>query len=128
MSDGAGAGRARLRWVMQRVGLVLVAAFGLAALLLASASAATQSSGAFPGRNGLIAYVGQRFGGYNQDEGEIYLVRADGRGRRLVKRFNRYGVVAEPAWSPDGRLLAFQRQGGNDRIQVYLMTASGSGL
>jgi WD40 repeat protein len=58
---------------------------------------------------------------------EIYTARADGSGQtRLL--FNRDGTHAEyidPAWSPDGRRLAFA-SGPPGANQIYVMNADGS--
>jgi Tol biopolymer transport system component len=48
---------------------------------------------------------------YSQD-GDVYVARADGSGRRVVAR----GAYA-PAWSPDGRQLAFGSQRGIFRVR-----------
>jgi Tol biopolymer transport system component len=56
---------------------------------------------------------------------DIYVMNADGSGaRRLTHNASQN---AEPAWSPDGRRIAFvSRRDGN--AEVYVMSADGSGL
>jgi TolB protein len=55
---------------------------------------------------------------------EIYVMNADGSGRRKLTHNARQN--AEPAWSPDGRKIAFRstRSGNRD---IYVMNADGSG-
>jgi hypothetical protein len=85
-------------------------ALGLAAAaLLALPSPAAPTP---PGRNGLIAFAVYGSG--------IAVVRPDGRGLRKLTKGRRDHF---PAWSPDGRRLAFQRAG-----DIYVIHADGSGL
>ena len=55
---------------------------------------------------------------------EIYVMNADGSGSRRLT--HSAGYDAEPAWSPDGRKIAFRgtRNGNRD---IYVMNADGSG-
>jgi TolB protein len=69
---------------------------------------------------GKIAFVSNR-----DDNGEIYVVDADGSG--LTRLTNHPAWDSSPSWSPDGRQIAFtsDRDGNSE---VYLMNADGSGL
>jgi Tol biopolymer transport system component len=55
---------------------------------------------------------------------DIYVMNADGSGKRMLTHNARYN--AEPAWSPDGRKLAF-RSTRNGNRDIYVMNADGSG-
>ena len=79
-----------------------------------------------------LAFVRVRYG-----FGDIYLVNVDGSGlRRLVRAISPRvrmpggptgGFSANPAWSPDGRRIAFvsNRDGSDD---IFVVNADGSGL
>jgi dipeptidyl aminopeptidase/acylaminoacyl peptidase len=62
----------------------------------------------------------------------IYTINADGSGLRLLSRLPKglqRGGDMKPAWSPDGRRLAFARDiplRGKDRLHVYIMQSDGS--
>lgn len=55
--------------------------------------------------------------------GQIFTLRADGRGLRRLTAFKQNLVVTGLAWSPDGKYIAFDRT--ND---LYVMRANGRGL
>ena len=78
------------------------------------------ASASYPGANGRIAFT---------RNGDIYTVRPDGSGvRRLTftATATADGLNAWPAWSPDGRLIAYaSRVSGS--WDVWLMSADGSG-
>ena len=38
------------------------------------------------------------------------------------------GSDADPAWSPDGTMIAFRRRVSNDNLDVYVMRSDGSGV
>lgn len=101
-----------------RIRTVAVAALGVATLGAASLA----DAGAVPGpyRNGLVAYT-QCCG-----PAAIYVTRADGSGRRLVYRALHDDAPLTPAWSPDGRRIAFVPGAG--RRGLWLMLPNGTGL
>jgi TolB protein len=106
----------------RRTGL-LIAIAALCALGAAPAQAA------FPGANGKIAFESP----YLDDQyGDIYAIQPNGTAR--VRLTASAGLDIEPAWSPDGRQVAFTSgRGGSDptcqsscNLDVYVMNADGS--
>jgi Tol biopolymer transport system component len=99
------------------------AAVGLSATLIAATFAATGWPGGATAAggygNGLVAYV--RCCG----PAGIYVIRADGGGRRLLFRALHDDGPLTPAWSPDSRSVAFVP--GAARRGVWLMSGRGRG-
>ena len=97
-----------------------VAMAGGSSLALASAAAAS-----FPGRDGNIAFASNRSGLF-----DLYAMTPSG---RLVKQLTRTRAVHElqPAWSADGRRIAFTRRSFADEnhpgpFEIWVMNANGS--
>ncbi|MDP9386249.1 MAG: metallophosphoesterase [Actinomycetota bacterium] len=83
-----------------------------AAALLAPLAAVAPAEGAFPGRNGTIVHEG-----ISTPRGLVYLRSSGG----TVRRVRPGGPVADPAFSPRGRWIAFGRGG-----DVWAMYEDGS--
>ena len=81
--------------------------------------AAGPAQGAFPGRNGRVAFSTVT----GAPPGNIFTMRANGRDRR---RLTGRGDSRNPAWSRDGRRIAFDRsvRGGRG---IFVMSARRSG-
>jgi Tol biopolymer transport system component len=81
-----------------------------------------------------IAFVRQRRGarlpgGGHVNDRDIYLVNADGSGERRLTSGPVQSIF--PAWSPDGRRIAFARRSGPTlgayKTDIYVINADGSG-
>jgi Tol biopolymer transport system component len=95
---------------MRLMGRVFVSISG--AVVVVALAVASSANPTPPGRNGLIAFVTHTYG--------IAVIRPDGSGLRKLTHDTRDRA---PAWSSDGRLLAFERGG-----RIYVMKADGTGL
>ena len=82
-----------------KIALVVLVAL---AVVLSVSLEVERAGAAFPGRNGKIAF--------NTNHG-IYTVKANGGGRRKLR-----GSGFEPAWSPNGKEIAFVREDGDWKI------------
>jgi TolB protein len=101
--------RAALRRRVAR-GVVAV----LSALALAATTTTAAPAGTFPGKNGRLAYV---------KAGDIFHAAPDG---SRAKRLTTTGDTWAPAWSPDGKRIAFTRYDHqNNRAAVWVMAANG---
>jgi Tol biopolymer transport system component len=77
---------------------------------------------AYPGKNGLIAFVSERKG----HGAGVYTMHTDGTGLRQLTGSAPYG--GHPALSPDGRTVAFARDRDDDTSDVWLVAANGTQL
>jgi TolB protein len=97
----------------------------LLACVAAAAPSAESSGEAFPGRNGELVFAVTNRSRYYPD---LYLMHSDGTGlRRITSR----GAYA-PAWSPDGKWIAFASHRSRPRhenaSEIYVMRANGTAL
>ena len=110
-------------------GMLRAGALALAAAFVCAAPA----DGAYPGRNGRVAYVESALGRIGSGWGPtIVSVRLDGTGRQTLTTATRTSGDFEPAWSPDGRRLAYvhstgrQLGPGTSGTEIWVMNADGS--
>ena len=103
-----------------------------AALVLCTATAAQAS---FPGRNGKIVFVRETHGagGTLDVTPAIYVVNPDYTGLRRLTDPARGAFDTSPAWSPDGKKIAFVRLAKDvprfaEAHELYVMNADGSGI
>ena len=101
----------RHRMVGLVAGLSLLAGAAIAGITVLPAPSA---QAAYPGRNGRIAYV---ITSPDEASHDIWTVNPDGTGNR---RITSNGKSWHPRWSPDGKLIAFERN-----KDIYLMTPTG---
>ena len=92
-----------------------LAALMMVVSLAAGAALPATSRAAFPGANGLLAFDDN--GGVTLPVGNIYTIKPDG--TDLVQLTTDDESI-EPAWSPNGRRIAFSRRGF-----IFVMTAQG---
>jgi dipeptidyl aminopeptidase/acylaminoacyl peptidase len=111
-----------------------VIASGVVAVSLAASGSANAGGNAFPGKSGRIAFV--RVVAGSSPSGvplakppTIYTLRPDGGGIRPLSTPRAYDY--EPAWSPDGTMVAFRRLTDPPRFassEIFVVRADGSGL
>ena len=97
--------------------LILLIAF---ALPLAPHVASAQST-AWPSTDGVLVFRSDR-------DGEPDLFTLDATTGDVTKLTDNSGLAdLSPAWSPDGRRIAYVRRTGDGRPDLFVMTASGTG-
>ena len=110
------------------VGALLTAA--LAAMVLTLAAAEKPAQAAFPGKNGKIAFVSDRFDRAPEvgNLDQIYTMNPDGSNQTNIA----HRLALDPAWSPDGTKIAFtglpsgKPPWEGDAYEIYTMNADGS--
>ena len=106
----------------------------LACALTAVLTAASGAHAAFPGKNGRIVFSSDRDSPFSPNflGREIFTMNPDGSGLvQLTEGEGQSRGDAEPAWSPDGKRIAFIRSdasGGGSGSFVYVMNADGTGV
>jgi len=80
---------------------------------------------AFPGSNGRIAFLGDRYGGTHN----IFTMDPDGSNvRRLTSLTAERGAALRPSWSADGTMLVFEQRNADGSVrQIHAMNGDGSG-
>jgi len=97
---------------------VALCAVVAAGVVLALTGSVAPAEAAFPGSNGLIAFTRVTSRG-----SEIAVVRPDRTGfRTLIPN------ATAPAWSPDGRLIAFDRKTSRGDRDLFIANADGSAI
>ena len=92
-------------------------------VILAALALAAPAHAAFPGANGRIAFQSDR----NTDSRfETYSVNADGSGE-ISLTGDPARSFTDPAWSPDGKKVAFACHLGNEDPQICTVNPDGSG-
>jgi Tol biopolymer transport system component len=70
-----------------------------------------------------VAYWGRDSTG-GPNGGSIYTLAMDGSSEPVRLTDRKAGSDADPAWSPDGSMIAFRRRGSNDNFDVYVMRSN----
>ena len=74
-----------------------------------------------------MAFVSYRTGDFN-DPMHIFVMNADGTGRRNLSADTALRFNSNPTWSPDGSKIAFQSQRVFEGYDIYVITAEGKNL
>jgi dipeptidyl aminopeptidase/acylaminoacyl peptidase len=105
-------------WPRRRLCLLAALTVGLSVLSASSlASAADVAAGAFPGKNGLIAF---------NSDGSVYVVEPDGSGLRQIAQTGIQDGYPGVSFSPGGKLIAFSAMSATDP-DIYTVRPDGSG-
>src|SRR4029453_13883390 len=87
--------------------------------------AAQPALATYPGRNGLISF--RRYLNARHTRGAIFTIDSDGTGERQVTHPKRGELNWQQDWSPNGRWIAYQREGGPRLFDdVFKIRANGT--
>lgn len=92
----------------------LVLLLGLSALLAGACAGNDGAEDAAPSGRLVVA-----------DEGDLFVVNADGSGRRVLIRAD--GMQFDADWSPDGRRIVYRDSPGDEGDELYSVSEDGSG-
>ena len=92
----------------------------LAAAITSMVVPARPAKAAFPGRNGLIAWTHPTS---LTTDAEIFVMSPNGKNKRQLSDNGQNDFF--PAWSPDGRWLAFESSSATD-VDVWVMSLDGT--
>jgi len=139
--------RARRRRRIYAASVALVALVGIALYVgfertgqsqTASLAPAARSGAAAGTPRSRIAFVRLVNGARGESSYELYVMNADGSGKRRLARSPLAGFRAAPAWSPDGQKLVFAmllrgsarpcHRAGACNVEIFVINADGSGL
>ena len=99
---------------------------GLLVALIVVAVATTEATATAPGKNGSIVY--RTYFDLQHSRGAIFTMGDDGSAKKQISHPPRGTVDDQPAWAPDGRVIAFTRCLPNEgACHVWTVAADGSG-
>jgi hypothetical protein len=94
--------------------IVFAVALVAATVMAGSAAAATAGTKAYPGKNGLIAFVRAN---------QIYTISSSG---TALKQLTRSGKNHNPVWNPTGTEIAYEHEAPAGVRNIWVMNANGS--
>src|SRR5215207_8633257 len=102
---------------------VVIAAALAMACLVALLAVSQKSEAAFPGKNGRIAFEGDRDTGTGDSFTEVITVSPDGTG---MKQLTSASGSGNPTFSPNGEKIAYAANYGADTRGIYVINRSGT--
>src|SRR5919107_3015707 len=104
------------------VSVVIAAALAMACLV-ALLAVSQKAEATFPGKNGRIAFEGDRDTGTGGSAAEIITVSPDGTG---MKQLTSASGSGNPTFSPNGEKIAYAANYGADTRGIYVINRSGT--
>jgi len=103
----------------------------IALIMIGMVAPAIPAQATFPGRDGTIAF--RRFFNDDRTWGAVFTIRPDGSHERQITSPPVGFVDRNPDVSPDGRTIAFQREGADCSVncnyqQIFVVNIDGTGL